>query len=251
MSNDGSSSNSAADNSNKTNLNSIDSNTQQVIDTKLANLKAQKKQETHKKPNGEQESKFSDNNLTAVMEKIEPDQQSGKASVGDIMEALESRGFGPLLFAPALIAVLPTGGIPGVPTVCGVVISLLSVQMIFGREQPWLPGFIDNIEFDKEKLQKGVDIAKKVTSKIDKLSKPRIEKLSSDTSKKIIAGVCILAALAMIPLEALPFAVMIPAASIILFSIGLITKDGYITIAALLLNLFTLYFLFSSVLGGS
>lgn len=203
-----------------------------------------------KNQNNDDKNQFSDNNLTSVLEKIEPDEQTGKASVGDIMSALESRGFGPLLFAPALIAVLPTGGIPGVPTVCGVVICLLSVQMIFGREQPWLPGFIDNIDFDKDKLQKGVDIAKKVTTKIDKVSKPRIEKLSSNTAKKAIAVVCVLAAIAMVPLEAVPFAVMLPASSIILFSIGLITKDGYFTLAALLLNLGTLYFVVSKVLGG-
>lgn len=203
-----------------------------------------------KNQNGEQQNQFSDNNLTSVLRKIEPDEQTGKASVGDIMSALESRGFGPLLFAPALIAVLPTGGIPGVPTVCGVVIGLLSVQMVFGREEPWLPGFIDNIDFEKDKLQKGVDIAEKVTSKIDKVSKPRIEKLSSQTAKKAIAVVCVLAAIAMVPLEAVPFAVMLPAASIILFAIGLITKDGYFTLAALLLNLGTLYFIVSKVLGG-
>lgn len=192
----------------------------------------------------------SDNSLTAVLEKIEPDEQSGKASLEDIVSALESRGFGPLLFAPALIAVLPTGGIPGVPTVCGVVIALISVQIIFGRTHPWLPGFVNKVEFDKEKLDKGVDIARKVTTKIDKLSKPRLEKLSSKNAKKVVAGICILAAIAMIPLEAVPFAVMIPAASIMLFSIGLITKDGYFTLTGILLNLATLYFIVSKVLGG-
>ncbi|PNK61039.1 exopolysaccharide biosynthesis protein [Psychrobacter sp. FDAARGOS_221] len=189
-------------------------------------------------------------NLTEVLEAIEPDNDSGKSSIGDIMEALESRGFGPLLFAPALIAVMPTGGIPGVPTVCGVIIALLSVQMIMGKNQPWLPNFINKIEFDKEKLDKGVSIATKVTKKIDKVSKPRLQKLSSQGAKKGVAAVCILAALSMIPLEAVPFAVMVPATSIILFAIGLITKDGYITLAALLLNIATLYFLVTTLMGG-
>lgn len=192
----------------------------------------------------------SDDSLTDVLEQIEPDKETGKASIGDIMETLESRGFGPLLFGPALIAVMPTGGIPGVPTVCGVVIALLSVQMIMGKSQPWLPNFINKIDFDKQKLEKGVNIASKVTTKIDKISKPRLQQLSSEGAKKVIAGVCILAALSMIPLEAVPFAVMIPATSIILFAIGLITKDGYFTVAALLLNLATLYFLITKIMGG-
>jgi hypothetical protein len=64
----------------------------------------------------------------------------------------------------------------------------------------------------------------------------------------VAAALCIFAALAMIPLELVPFAVMIPAASVILFAISLITEDGYVFLAGLLLNLATIYFLITQVL---
>ena len=41
-------------------------------------------------------------------------------SLGEVIERFEDRGFGPLLLMPALIALLPTGAIPGVPTLCGI-----------------------------------------------------------------------------------------------------------------------------------
>lgn len=189
-----------------------------------------------------------DNSLTAVLEQLDPDNDAGKISIGEVMDELRSKGFGPLIFAPALIAIMPTGGIPGVPTVCGVLIILISIQMLFGKERPWLPQFVNNVSFDKDKLHKGVNIASKATQWIDKVVKPRIESLSSNKAKKVAAALCIFAALAMIPLELVPFAVMIPAASVILFAIALITEDGYVFLAGLLLNLATIYFLVTQVL---
>ncbi|WP_298734904.1 exopolysaccharide biosynthesis protein [uncultured Psychrobacter sp.] len=190
----------------------------------------------------------SKHSLTAVLEQLEPNEDADKISIGDIMDSLNSKGFGPLIFAPALIAIMPTGGIPGVPTICGVIITLISVQMLFGKERPWLPQFVDNISFDEDKLHKGVNIASKATKWIDKLVKPRLKSLTSDKAKKVAAALCIFAALAMIPLELVPFAVMIPAASVILFAISLITEDGYVFLAGLLLNLATIYFLITQVL---
>ncbi|MGM8881853.1 exopolysaccharide biosynthesis protein [Psychrobacter sp. 2Y5] len=190
----------------------------------------------------------SEHSLTAVLEQLDPDKDAGKVNIGDIMDTLNSKGFGPLIFAPALIAIMPTGGIPGVPTVCGVIIILISIQMLFGKERPWLPQFVDNISFDEDKLDKGVNIASKATKQIDKVVKPRLEQLTSNKAKKVAAALCILAALAMIPLELVPFAVMIPAASVILFAISLITEDGYVFLAGLLLNLATICFLITQVL---
>ncbi|MGM8910310.1 exopolysaccharide biosynthesis protein [Psychrobacter sp. 1U1] len=200
------------------------------------------------KEDSESSHSSSEHSLTAVLEQLDPDKDAGKVDIGDIMDTLNSKGFGSLIFAPALIAIMPTGGIPGVPTVCGVIIILISIQMLFGKERPWLPQFVDNISFDEDKLHKGVNIASKATRWIDKVVKPRLKSLTSNKAKKVAAALCIFAALAMIPLELMPFAVMIPAASVILFAIALITEDGYVFLAGLLLNLATIYFLVTQVL---
>ncbi|MEN2751863.1 exopolysaccharide biosynthesis protein [Psychrobacter sp. FBL11] len=200
------------------------------------------------KENSESSHSSSEHSLTAVLKQLDPDKDAGKVDIGDIMDTLNSKGFGPLIFAPALIAIMPTGGIPGVPTVCGIIIILISIQMLFGKERPWLPQFVDNISFDEDKLHKGVNIASKATRWIDKVVKPRLKSLTSNKAKKVAAALCIFAALAMIPLELIPFAVMIPAASVILFAIALITEDGYVFLAGLLLNLVTIYFLITQVL---
>lgn len=47
------------------------------------------------------------------------DENSDKTSLGEVIERFDDRG-GPLLLAPALVALLPTGATPGVPTICGI-----------------------------------------------------------------------------------------------------------------------------------
>ena len=47
----------------------------------------------------------SEHSLTAVLEQLEPDKDAGKVNIGDIMDTLKSKGFGPLIFAPVLFTV--------------------------------------------------------------------------------------------------------------------------------------------------
>ncbi|WP_339927585.1 exopolysaccharide biosynthesis protein, partial [uncultured Cobetia sp.] len=56
-------------------------------------------------------------NLTGLLEELDREIE-GDISLGDILEHFNSRGFGPLLVLPALLVLLPTGAIPGVPTTC-------------------------------------------------------------------------------------------------------------------------------------
>ena len=139
------------------------------------------------------------------------DETSDKTQLGEIINRFEDRGFGPLLFVPALIALLPTGAIPGVPTLCGLVLFFICIQVAIGRRNPWLPKALTQKEVSSDKLESAIDKAKPYFKKTEKLLKPRMTVLSNSPAKNIIAGYCAIAALCMIPLEALPFAVALPA----------------------------------------
>ena len=86
---------------------------------------------------------MSKNKVSDIMDDL-LDKTTGEVSVGDVVNKFESRGFGPLLLLPALIALLPTGAIPGVPSICGVTLCIICLQMAFGDEHPWLPAVLKN-----------------------------------------------------------------------------------------------------------
>lgn len=94
--------------------------------------------------------------LEDIFERLEKDVTGSHASVGDIVASFERRGFGPLLLVPSLFLVLPTGAIPGAPLVCGIIIMLITIQIMLGFTHPWIPKRLKSITFDGEVLEKGL-----------------------------------------------------------------------------------------------
>ena len=116
------------------------------------------------------------------------DKTTGKASVGDVVNKFESRGFGPLLLLPALIALLPTGAIPGVPSICGVTLCIICLQMAFGDEHPWLPAVLKN----RSLIQKAGKCSRKVQTLRSKSRRNTHSKINGAHSKPGVAFCCCL-----------------------------------------------------------
>ena len=174
--------------------------------------------------------------ITDVLESVKDNASGEKVELGEVVEHLENRGFGPILLAPALVALLPTGAIPGIPSACGILIFLIAIQMAWGKKHPWLPKKLKSIGFSRDKLGQVIDKSAPVTKKVDRWFKPRILILSDGVVKRSVALLCALAGLMMIPLELVPFAVMLPAFAIVLAAVGLSTEDGIvITIASVIM----------------
>lgn len=167
--------------------------------------------------------------LTETLETLEEKIDGEKISFGEIVEALNSKGFGSLLVGLSLILVLPTGAIPGVPAFVGIFIMLVSAQILFGRDYPWVPNKLDNMKFNFSKYKRSVEKAKPYTEWIDGFFKNRLEILTHNGAKKIVAFItCILAA-TIIVIGFIPFLPMLPGLTILFFGLGLMTHDGLMT----------------------
>ena len=116
------------------------------------------------------------------------DKTTGEVSVGDVVNKFESRGFGPLLLLPALIALLPTGAIPGVPSICGVTLCIICLQIAFGDEHPWLPAVLKN----RSLIQKAGKCSRKVQTLRSKSRKNTHSKINGAHSKPGVAFCCCL-----------------------------------------------------------
>ncbi len=175
------------------------------------------------------------------------DENSDKTSLGKVIERFEDRGFGPLLLVPALVALLPTGAIPGVPTICGITLFFICIQVAIGQKSPWLPRTLKEKEVDSDKLESAIDKAKPYVRKTEKLLKPRLTFLSDTPAKNVVAAYCAIAALCMIPLEALPFAVALPAFALCITALGMTNRDGVFLAIGMTLQLGTGYLVFKAM----
>lgn len=171
--------------------------------------------------------------LSDILERIRDKAPKDKqVRLGNIVEDFEGRGFGPVLLVPALLVLLPTGAIPGVPTIAGIIIFLIAIQMVFGKKDPWLPKKLKRVEFDHDHLKLVINKSLPYTRRLDKLFHTRLELLTSPPLNRILALCCALMGLWMMPLELLPFAAIIPASAIVLIALGLSTRDGLLILVA-------------------
>ncbi len=160
-----------------------------------------------------------------------------RPTVRDLLETFDSRSYGPLLLVPALIALLPTGGIPGVPTFAATIIAIVAAQMLFLQRRPWLPRRLLDVEIPHEKLTRGVQKARRWVKPVDALTRQRLTALTRQPMTPVIALICIALAAMMVPLELVPFAAAAPAGTITVLAFGLTARDGLLIAIGLVLTL--------------
>lgn len=171
--------------------------------------------------------------LTGMLDTVVEHTDGEKVSFDELLHLFGRRAFGPFMLLPGLLMVTPVGALPGMPLFTGSIIMLVALQLIIGRDSPWLPKGLLNFSFSREKLVKTADRAKPYTERIDRLIGPRLERFVSPLAQRCIAICCALMALMMLPLSLIPFAAAIPGASIVLLSLSIVAKDGLLAIIGL------------------
>ncbi|SDO36063.1 exopolysaccharide biosynthesis protein [Vreelandella arcis] len=163
--------------------------------------------------------------LIALMERMEQDAQ--RVSVNNVVHAIGRRSFGPLLLVAGLITLAPIiGDIPGMPTLMATLVLLVSVQLLAGRETFWLPQWLLKRSISQPKFDKGLRLMKKPARWIDGLLRVRLPWLTGYIGIRVTAVVCLLIALAMPPMEFVPFSANGAGLALSLLGLGLVARDG-------------------------
>ena len=95
--------------------------------------------------------------LTDILVKLADEPDGSELSLVSVVETMQGRGFGPLLLAPTLMVLLPTGAIPGVPTLSALLIMLVAGQLVFGKRAPWVPGRLRQMSFERARFRAAVE----------------------------------------------------------------------------------------------
>lgn len=148
----------------------------------------------------------------------------GEVTYQRILQVLGERAFGIVLLFFALPSALPFSFIPGISLIFSVPILLFAFQMVFARKTMWLPKIIAERTIHQETMAKFIHNTVPYLIKIEYFLKPRWLFMTS-RFMEIIHGIVIffLALLLMLPI---PFSNFIFATLLIIFSLGLIEKDG-------------------------
>ena len=154
----------------------------------------------------------------------------GNLSYQYILQALGDRAFGIALLFFSLPSVLPFSAMPGVSVIFSLPIAIFALQMIFARKTIWLPEYLGIRTISHAKVAKIIYRVVPYLVKLERLSKPRWPLMNCRTME-VINGITIfcLALLLMLPL---PFSNLFLGTFIIIFSVGIVEKDGVLILVA-------------------
>lgn len=153
----------------------------------------------------------------------------GSVTLGEVLAAVGERSFGALLVILA-IPNMVAGLIPGVSIVLGLPLLLVSLQLLLGADQPWLPRRLTQLQIQRADLRRVVERTRKVLRRLERALQPRLEFLTASWAERLIGFGCV--ALSILVFLPIPFANLVPATGIMLFGFSMLERDGLMALAA-------------------
>jgi hypothetical protein len=120
-------------------------------------------------------------------------------SLGDIASSLGERSIGAWLLVLALPMVLPVQ-LPGISSLFGVPLMILSAQLMLGYRRAWLPGPVARRSIARADYAAMVDRMLPTLRRCEQMVRPRATWLANDWAKRPIGLICfILATIIVLP----------------------------------------------------
>lgn len=166
------------------------------------------------------------NDVQNIVHRIRQASSGPSVTVGKIVRAMDPSIQPVLLLLPALILVTPLSGIPGLSSLGGVTIALVAAQMLLGRPDIWLPGFVLRRRLPARRLAWSLERLDRVAAFIDKRSITRAEWLLGFPGRQLALTTCFLCGLAMPFFELVPFSATTLAVVVTVLAAGLLVRDG-------------------------
>lgn len=173
-----------------------------------------------------------DHPLSRVLDRLEASAHDSSTSIGDIVEGLGRRSFAAIILIPALLAVSPLSGVPGVTVMVGLIVATTSAQMLWGRECLWLPEKLTRREVPTDRLCKAIGWLRKPVRFIERFIRPRLSLFFRRPLIWVQLTAMFLIGLAMPVLELIPTSGSIASFAIALYATALLTRDGAFALAA-------------------
>jgi hypothetical protein len=151
----------------------------------------------------------------------------------DILTGLKGRAFGFTMLIFALPACLPMP--PGIPTICGIALSIIALNLIATRPNLWLPSAIANKSIARADLRRVLDRVLPMLQRLERICRPRLALLTEPVGKVFI-GLVVLA-LGLVMILPIPFlGNMPPGIAAAVIAIGVTERDGLVVLIGLFVS---------------
>jgi hypothetical protein len=162
---------------------------------------------------------------------------AAQAEVVDLEAIIKSFGrasFTPILLLPALAVATPLSGIPLFSSLMGIIISLVSAQMLLRRRYLWLPRWVLVRKVKGDAVRRAFMRIRPAAVWIERRTAQRLRAFMHRPLIYIPQSLCLLSGMMMPPLEFVPFSSSVLGVGVAFLALGMLTRDGVVTMIALL-----------------
>ncbi|PVM85937.1 exopolysaccharide biosynthesis protein [Caulobacter endophyticus] len=173
---------------------------------------------------------MSDEKLSDVIEGFGDDPRP-VLTVGQMLEAFDSRAFGATLLVFGLLNCLPLP--PGSSTILSLPILLLAPQIAWGSNAPWLPRGLVEKPLKRDDLRGLFRRITPVLRRLEVVTRPRLGFLFAAGGERFIGVVCTLLALVLV--LPIPLGNLAPGATVAVLALALLQRDGLLALLGYLM----------------
>lgn len=191
---------------------------------------------------------LADHSLSNLLDGLKAAAANDTVSIRDVLEQFGNRSIMPFVLIASLLLVSPLSGIFGVSSLIAVVIIVLSLQELVGRDRLWLPAVLLNRQIKSSRLLTGVRWLRKPCAFFDRHSSRRLTFLTVGPMRLVTLATCAIMPTGWPLLEFVPFASSFGGGTVALFAFGLFMRDGlyvllgYISMLTVALVFYTVVF---------
>ena len=171
-------------------------------------------------------------NLRTLLQSLCAETDGENVSVGDLLNAVGRRSYGPVILLLGFIAISPLTIIPGANVLVALITLIFAIQMVIGRPYPWIPRKALEFSFPRKHMVAGVEMADKYVAQVDRFLKPRLTFLTQPPFVNLVALACVGAALVTLPLSFVPLGPVVPSLAVLLFGLAITARDGFVIVLA-------------------
>lgn len=154
-------------------------------------------------------------------------------TVGEMLEAFESRAFGAMLLVFGLLNTLPLP--PGSSTILSLPILFLAPQIAMGADTPWLPRRLVEKPLKRDDLRGLFKRLAPIVRSMELVTRPRLRPMFAPVGERVIGVVCTLLALVLV--LPIPLGNLAPGATVAVLALALLQRDGILALLGYLMAL--------------
>jgi hypothetical protein len=170
--------------------------------------------------------------ISSRLAKLAEDAQEDAVCLDWVLAQLHERAFGLFLLVLALPCCIPF--LYGIPQIVALPLMFVSLQILLGREVPWLPGRLGARTVSKRALEDLATRAGPWLRRVETFSRPRLSALTRAPADRV-AGLALVLFSASI-LVPLPGTNTVPGFAVVIVAMGLLQRDGILVILGTLLG---------------